>query len=358
MANISKMKLPDNTTYDLKDAHAGYFLATLNDTTLKLRNAAGTNISSVGLVDEIAIDHIERANHPEDDYFKAILKKSNSEYGISAVVPSMWNQFTFLRDQQVVNSSGKTLFVPGKRMSIAGEGFVSEISYFTQGLPIVVSGLTYSNLMYQGGNTAAMYMGSNSNVFEKIQNLLSINSYSDFRITGIDSASKTFELSLSGASGALFNNISPAGALTMPVTLTFTPKVFPNIPASTSGSNGMFGFQTYIRQGIPQFINWYLDTVDSDVTVTLAFANGHIGSSIAPISLSVKTLDSSNNWVNVTLNNLVADDDSYTVNTGTSVMQNVRRQSYVAASGSGLYPAQIYVNGNLVDTVLCQKFWT
>lgn len=48
MANISKMKLPNNTTYNLKDANAGYSIEIVNGV-LGLKNAAGTVISTVTL---------------------------------------------------------------------------------------------------------------------------------------------------------------------------------------------------------------------------------------------------------------------------------------------------------------------
>lgn len=48
MANISKMKLPNNTTYNLKDANAGYSIEIVNGV-LGLKNAAGTVISSANL---------------------------------------------------------------------------------------------------------------------------------------------------------------------------------------------------------------------------------------------------------------------------------------------------------------------
>lgn len=48
MANIAKMKLPNNSTYDLKDANAGYSLD-VNNYKVSLKNAAGTVISQQDL---------------------------------------------------------------------------------------------------------------------------------------------------------------------------------------------------------------------------------------------------------------------------------------------------------------------
>lgn len=48
MADISKIKLPNNSSYDVKDKHAGRSVA-LNLRDLLLKNAAGTTISSVEL---------------------------------------------------------------------------------------------------------------------------------------------------------------------------------------------------------------------------------------------------------------------------------------------------------------------
>lgn len=349
MANISKMKLPNNSTYDLKDSNAGYSLATEagNETYLQLNNAAGTTISSVHLVDGL--------KYKIDDNnidFDLQLTRATNQYGASTPLPGMWNKFTILRDQRITTISGKTMFVPGKRMSISAEGFLTERTYFTQGLSVRTVSMTYSNLNYDATNTSAYYRGSNADLFSKFQNLLTINDYSDFRITGADSSGRTFELALNGASGALFGNISPAGTLTMPVTLTFTPKVFPTIPTNDL----MKVFIATILPGYPELINWYLDSVDSTPCVSLIFVNGfNADGSLTPINLTVKTLDSSNNWVNVTLNTLVA--DNYT--TSSNVPGNIRRLAFaLGSSPTILQPAQIYVNGNLNDTVICRQFWS
>lgn len=348
MANISKMKLPNNSTYDLKDANAGYSLATEagNDTYLQLKNAAGTAISTVHLVDGLKYE-IENNNH-----FDLQLTKSVNQYGASTPLPGMWNKFTILRDQRSTTISGKVMFVPGKRMSISAEGFLTERTYFTQGLSVRTVSMTYSNLNYDQTNTSAYYRGSNADLFSKFQNLLTINDYSDFRITGEDSSGRTFGLALMGASGAMFGDISPAGTLTMPVKLTFTPKVFPNI----SSNDLMEVFETNILPGYPELINWYLDSVNSTPCVSLIFANGYgTNGLLTPITLTVKTLDSSNAWVNVTLNTLV--DDGYT--TSSNISGPVRRLAFaLGSSPTTLQPAQIYVNGNLNDTVICRQFWT
>lgn len=347
MADFSKYRAPNGTTYNVKDANAGYSLATQNDTTLQLKNAAGTAISSVGLVDGLKYE-IDNGNQ----LFDLQLRKDTNQYGISTPLPGMFTKNTILRDQRVTTISGKTMFVPGKRMSIAAEGFVTERSYFTQGLSVATVSVTYNNLVYDQTNESAFYNGSNADLFSKFQNLLAINNYSDFKITGVSANGKTFELGLNGTSGALFRNISPAGTLTMPVTLTFTPKIVPNI----SSNDLMEVFTTSIVPGYPELINWYLDSVDSTPCVSLIFANGYNDDgSLTPITLAVKTLDNSNNWVDVALNTSVADD--YT--TSSHVPYNIRRLAFaLGSSPTTLQPAQIYVNGNLNDTVICRQFWS